>query len=73
LRRIARAVFFIVTPVIAVNYTAFFMAEAHTEFWVAMVVITRAAFFGAFTNAIVVLPVKFLIATLFFGVARWAI
>jgi hypothetical protein len=49
------------------------MAEAHTEFWIAMVVITRAAFYGAFTNAVVVLPIKFLVATFIFWIARWAI
>jgi len=71
--RVAFAVYWIGTPVVAVNDATFNITVAHTEFWVIMIVITRAAFFGAFTNAVVILPIEFLIATLIFGVARCAI
>ena len=71
--RVAFAVYWIGTPVVTVNDATFNIAVAHTEFWVIMIVITRAAFFGAFTNAVVILPIEFLIATLIFGVARCAI
>jgi hypothetical protein len=71
--RVAFAVSWIVTPVIAIYDTAFNITVAHTEFWVIMVVIPWAAFFGAIANAVVVLPIEFFIATLFFGIARCAI
>jgi hypothetical protein len=70
--RIAEAVR-VRSPGVAVNKTAFPIRGTHTELRVIMVVITRAAFFGAIANAVIVLPEEFLITTFIHWIARWAI
>ena len=63
----------VVAPVIAVHHTAFLFTITGTELWVGMVVIIRAAFFGANAFAVVVFPIVLFIATLKVWIARWAV
>ena len=70
--RVAFAVSWVFTKVIAIAITAFFFAITDTEFWVSVPVLARTAFLERVARAIVVLIIKFLVTTLFDWIARRA-
>jgi hypothetical protein len=71
--RVAFAVSWVFTKVIAIAITAFFFAITDTEFWVSVPVLARTAFLERVArSAIVVLIIKFLVTTLFDWIARRA-